>query len=362
MPSPEGDAAKRPLSANNSPTSVTAEGPGKRPRAGSPTPRTSTSAEDQHSSAKAASTEVNFRSADTGYGRRGRGRRGGGHGGRGNQQTALGRDSNHSYDTTTPPPANDSIALFTTLGAALDDMHDRRERIVKISRDITIGSKRAISLLHRVAGLAVVGANESITSTTTATARADILTQARTKIADVVALFHVVASDLQGNDFHKHHRSIAPGIEEFIEAVSFQRYIEHGDLISRDDLQREFFAVGPQHDGRFTVTDEDYVLGLADLTGELMRLAINSVAKGDTRQIDDICRFLRDLANDYEEVNFPPARKKMDTMRASLAKVEKACYALKVRGAEYPPEVVAEMLATGLGPGDDPRDEDEIRH
>ncbi|KAJ3163308.1 hypothetical protein HDU88_006406 [Geranomyces variabilis] len=244
------------------------------------------------------------------------------------------------------------MSLFTELGVALDDMHDRRERIVKTSRDITIGSKRVISLLHRVAGA-------------DGEARADLLIQAQQKIAEVATLFQVVGPDLRGNDFDKHHRSIAPGLEEFIEAVSFQRFIEKGDLISRCDIQRLLVDDDDNNNESrgttdiITIPDEDYILGLADLTGELMRLAINSVAKGETALVDEICRFLRDLTNDYEVVNFTPARKKMSTMRASLAKVEKACYAIKVRSAEYPPEKVAEMLVMGFGTGEDPRDGEE---
>lgn len=40
------------------------------------------------------------------------------------------------------------MKLFQDYSRELDDKHDRYERIVKISRDITIESKRIISLLH----------------------------------------------------------------------------------------------------------------------------------------------------------------------------------------------------------------------
>lgn len=42
------------------------------------------------------------------------------------------------------------LDLFRQYGKELDDKHDRYERIVKISRDITIESKRIIFLLHNV--------------------------------------------------------------------------------------------------------------------------------------------------------------------------------------------------------------------
>ena len=46
---------------------------------------------------------------------------------------------------------NPTMQLFKQYGVELDDRHDRFERIVKISRDVTIESKRIIFLLHNVA-------------------------------------------------------------------------------------------------------------------------------------------------------------------------------------------------------------------
>lgn len=40
-------------------------------------------------------------------------------------------------------------ALFDTFRAELDEHHDRRERIIKASRDITAASKKIIFTLHR---------------------------------------------------------------------------------------------------------------------------------------------------------------------------------------------------------------------
>jgi predicted translin family RNA/ssDNA-binding protein len=70
------------------------------------------------------------------------------------------------------------------------------------------------------------------------------------------------------------------------------------------------------------VTEEDYLLGVADLTGELMRLAINSIGMGNSAQALDVCHFLRNVKTSYELINFPPARKKVNEMRNSLLKVE----------------------------------------
>ena len=37
----------------------------------------------------------------------------------------------------------------------------------------------------------------------------------------------------------RHHRSIGPGYEEYVEAASFLVFIERGMLATRDELQRE---------------------------------------------------------------------------------------------------------------------------
>lgn len=41
---------------------------------------------------------------------------------------------------------------FKNYQMELDDKHDRNERLVKLSRDITIESKRIIFLLHNIDG------------------------------------------------------------------------------------------------------------------------------------------------------------------------------------------------------------------
>lgn len=54
-----------------------------------------------------------------------------------------GREVLKDIDETNPV-----IQAFRIYSTELDDKHDRYERIVKLSRDITIESKRIIFLLH----------------------------------------------------------------------------------------------------------------------------------------------------------------------------------------------------------------------
>ncbi|KAF9984500.1 hypothetical protein BGZ75_003920 [Mortierella antarctica] len=120
------------------------------------------------------------------------------------------------------------------------------------------------------------------------------------------------------------------------------------------------------------VTDEDYLLGIADLTGELMRLAINTLGQSlmsspqevdalgtallptPEERVQQILQFLRTIKSGFDGLSMTkrsPISKKMDTLNQSLKKIELACYNVKVRGAEYPPEVLRQMLVSGQGMG-----------
>src|SRR5271156_6632577 len=57
-------------------------------------------------------------------------------------------DGRQNNETSTEE--RDIIALFTDIRDKLDGHYDRKERLVKISRDITALSKKMIFSLHRV--------------------------------------------------------------------------------------------------------------------------------------------------------------------------------------------------------------------
>jgi hypothetical protein len=62
-----------------------------------------------------------------------------------NRDGAEKSSSEVAVDTSNP-----MIAQFQIYSKELDDKHDRHERLVKASRDITIESKRIIFLLHNI--------------------------------------------------------------------------------------------------------------------------------------------------------------------------------------------------------------------
>lgn len=117
------------------------------------------------------------------------------------------------------------------------------------------------------------------------------------------------------------------------------------------EARKEMMAMGGA--GVLLLTEEDYVLGVFDLVGELMRFAITSVAMdgalprgsgaggaddgggGGGRDILTDLRLLRAGLDGLDGAG-RRAERKVDVMRACVEKVEGAAYGMIVRGRERP--------------------------
>ena len=92
-------------------------------------------------------------SGDRGKNRNFRGR------GRGGYRGSNSRSNNSKTVDTDAEKNNPFYAQFKSHAIFLDKRHDKREKLVKLSRDITIESKRIIFLLHRIKKLPSVERN-----------------------------------------------------------------------------------------------------------------------------------------------------------------------------------------------------------
>lgn len=260
--------------------------------------------------------------------------------------------------------------MFMGFRNELDSRYDAQERLVKLSRDCTIQSKRVIFTLHQFSG-----SNES---------REHVLNEAESKINEYVfPHLRSIALELSDRDPHQFMRSYSPGIQEFVEAISFYKYLKSGRLISfeevqkyvtfqrketsekegekqdrcRDTLEGEEMAVsvgsvlsGPQKSELIVLplSHSDFLLGLADLTGELMRLCVNAVGSGNMALPFSLLPFFRAISCGCHGIRYGMRfwYQKMTVLQASLRKVENVCYTLKVRGSEMPNHALMDVFTT----------------
>lgn len=130
-----------------------------------------------------------------------------------------------------------------------------------------------------------------------------------------------------------------------------------------------------QKSGRIILTQEDYLLGIFDLTGEMMRFGITAIATTGrlptspspapssslpppttTITQADLLHDLRTLRAGFAAL-FATGKfgaemeKKADVMRQSVEKVERAAYGIVVRGKERPEGWVPDLNFGGGGGG-----------
>ena len=91
----------------------------------------------------------------------------------------------------------------------------------------------------------------------------------------ISAQFSSVSSDLQGLNAHRYARQISGGCQEYIEAASFEHYLQTAKILPYADAAAQMKQLDPDGPG-VELSPEDYLLGIYDMTGELMRFAVTS--------------------------------------------------------------------------------------
>ena len=180
----------------------------------------------------------------------------------------------------------DSVAelrgSFERFRDEIDSHNDKRERLIKASRDITALSKKLIFHLHRFS----LERGDAATSS-----QAALLGEAHTKLQGIYAQLSQLAQEEGLVSDHdrpsvamlRYERYVGDSIEEMVEAASFLHFLEHRTILPYEQVQRHFRAP----DGRIMVhiSPLRYILGLCDLNGELMRFAIDASASPDPMRI-----------------------------------------------------------------------------
>lgn len=153
--------------------------------------------------------------------------------------------------------------------------------------------------------------------------------------------FCAIAKELSGHEIYQYMRAVSAGVQEFIEAYTFYEFLNGQELSDWEQVEKRFNFKGEDgsEDFSFKLIPAEFVLGLADLTGEVMRHCINSLGSGDTDNCFKTCKFLQNIYSKYLTVLSTHSRsrdmsQKMSTMRASTLKCEQVQYNLVVRGTE----------------------------
>lgn len=178
-----------------------------------------------------------------------------------------------------------------------------------------------------------------------------------TRLAEIATLLSSVAPDLQSINRYR-YQSTMRCLEELVEALSFAHYLRRQTLITLSEAQAAVPAaevVG--------LTEYDYMYGVFDLFGELMRFATVTTAQtgrllgggdGDGHSRRTLLSDMQELGCAFEMMRDVPTRdyrQKVEAMRQSVKKVEKLGYGLVVRGSERPKGWVPDMKEEAIDHG-----------
>lgn len=247
---------------------------------------------------------------------------------------------------------NPIVKSFRKYADELGEKHDRYERIVKLSRDITIESKRLIFLLHTIDNRK--------------TNNQQILDDTLVRLKNLCSTnFAAIASELATLDQYQYGRAYSAGLQEFVEAFTFYDFLANGRVKHWNELQEILtFAAnvgrsqegdgaegagnggdgnkgavdgsdaakaagykadgegivaempgqgkvavdapaeragddGVKRDVKLLVQPIEFMLGLADLSGEIMRKCVNSLGAGDIQACHDTCGFIQKMFSGY---------------------------------------------------------------
>ncbi|KAI1849073.1 hypothetical protein JX265_013088 [Neoarthrinium moseri] len=229
-------------------------------------------------------------------------------------------------------PRNEYTSMFEGFRDELDKHHDRREKIVKVSRDVTALSKKIIFSLQRVRKL-----NQPLPD--------NIVKENEERMSEIKSMLATIVDDVSGIRRYRYNLMC---LEEFVEAISFAYYLEHQRLITPETMQSTLGDVN------IPFTANDYVYGLFDLTGEMMRFATTvtaltgSIPTGVAAGAEDVqtgADAPRNILGDLQDIssmlqlmqlNDRTYFKKKDVMIEQVRKVERVGYGVTVRGNERP--------------------------
>lgn len=181
---------------------------------------------------------------------------------------------------------------FENIRKDLADFENTREKIIQQSRDIISFSKKIIYGVQRKEHSAAKA----------------YLTEIRKKVK-------ALPREAYDTDIQR------VALQEYVEAICFYDVIVEQKLPTKDEIG---------------VDTESYLMGLSDLTGELVREAVNAAILGDDKKSLMIKDFVLELYGEFLKLDLRNGelRKRGDAIKWNLRKLEDLTLSLKMKNSQ----------------------------
>lgn len=182
---------------------------------------------------------------------------------------------------------------FASLKKDIESVDSKRERLIAETREILKKSKGVIYSLQR-------GDNKAAE-------------KALAELKPKIVVLKPYSEDANYASVTK------PPIQEYVEAACFSEFVATGKILPKKELG---------------VSAENYIAGLCDLSGEIVRKAVNAAINDDAKTVIAAKRFIENLYYELMQFDFRNGelRRKFDGIKYDLKKMEDLLLSLKLQG------------------------------
>ncbi|MDP7116563.1 MAG: hypothetical protein QF632_00990 [Candidatus Woesearchaeota archaeon] len=176
---------------------------------------------------------------------------------------------------------------FVSIRKDLDSFEKSREGVIQLSRSIIQLSKQIIYAVHR-----------------------DDMTSAESNIPKIKAMIKKIPTKKFDTGIDR------VALQEYVEALTYYHYIKSNTILTRKDLN---------------VDTESYLLGLCDLTGELVRRGVNQVIKKKFSKARKTKEIVEAIYGEFLKFDLRNGelRKKSDQIKYNLLRIENVMYDIR---------------------------------
>ena len=129
-------------------------------------------------------------------------------------------------------------------------------------------------------------------------------------------------------------------IQKLVFVVTLVHYLREDRLLFLADTAKQLGMTQDQElrDEKLYLDFEDYLSGVIQLSNELSRFTVNCVTNGDFQRPMKISAFLQEVLEGFRLLNLKndSLRKKFDSIKYDMKKVEEVVYDLSIRGLTKP--------------------------
>ncbi|XVE96639.1 hypothetical protein REPUB_Repub02eG0240000 [Reevesia pubescens] len=160
----------------------------------------------------------------------------------------------------------------------------------------------------------------------------EVLEKAKSQINVLKDLYNKLAEVVREcpGQYYRYHGDWRSEIQMVVSLLAFMHWLETGTLLMHTEAEEKLGL----NNSDFCLDVEDYLVGICFMSNEMPRYVVNQVTAGDYDCPRKVLKFLTDLHAAFRMLNLRNdfLRKKFDSMKYDLKRVEEVYYDVKIRG------------------------------